>query len=125
MSSPVSTPPAMALSIRRILTAYRAAFVACIVALSVVTIVRSAGVHAHPEHVHALIIGVVEITAALLFLFRRTQVAGVTGLLCVFTLAAVISIASGQAPFHLVLYAASAVAIVSMDGVLTRDASAR
>lgn len=115
----------MALSIRRILTAYRAAFVACIVALSVVTIVRSAGAHAHPEHVHAPILGVVEITAALLFLFRRTQVAGVTGLLCVFTLAAVISTASGQAPFHLVLYAASAVAIVSMDGVLTRDASAR
>lgn len=57
---------------------------------------------------------------ALLVLSRRTQVAGVAGLLVVFAIAAVITVASGQAPFHLVLYAASAIAILQVDRALAR-----
>jgi len=95
----------------RVLGAYRATFVGCIVALSVVTIARQSSAHAH-----IVPIAITEIVAALLLLFRPTQRAGLVGLLVVFALAGAITVASGQWPFHLVLYAASAVTIVLLDG---------
>ena len=116
MTTIESTAP----SIHRILRWYRIAFVACIVALGASTVWRSAGAPFRPEHAHAAILGMVEVIMALLMLTRRTQVAGVAGLLVVLAIATVITIASRQLPFHLVLYAASAIAILQVDRALTR-----
>src|SRR5690349_2965715 len=84
MSAAESTP-----SIQRILGAYRIAYVVCIAALSVWTL-RSASADLHAEHAHAAVLAVVELIAALLFLFRRTQVMAAAALLGVFGIAAVI-----------------------------------
>jgi hypothetical protein len=96
----------------RVLGAYRATFVACIVALSALTMA-----HAPREHAHATVVACAEILGALLLLFRRTQRVGLAGLLLVFALAAVVTVATTrQPPVHLVIYAASAIVIVALDG---------
>ena len=94
----------------RVLAAYRVTFVACIVGLSALTIARDASAHAH-----VVPLASAEIVAALLLLFRRTQRAALAGLLAVFAIAGAATVAGGGWPIHLVLYGASAAAIVLID----------
>lgn len=94
----------------KILRVYRVLFVAVIIGLSVQTMTR-----ANEFSDHHFWLAAIEIVACLLFLVRRTQIAGVTLLLAVFSVAAIHDIATGYVPFSLVLFGASAVTIVLLD----------
>ena len=97
----------------RILAVYRAIFVAAIVALSVQTMT-----HAKRLADHHFWLAAIEIVASLLLLFRRTQRVGLSLLLAVFSVAIVVNVTSGGLPFGLVLFGASAVTIVLLDGAI-------
>ena len=94
----------------KILGLYRATFVAIIVALSIQTMTR-----AKQFTDHHFWLAAIETIACLLFLVRRTQMAGLALLLAVFSVAAIHDIVTGGIPFSLVLFAASATTIVLLD----------
>ncbi len=93
-----------------VLFAYRAIFVAVIVALSVRT-----AIHATSVADHHFWLAAIEIVATLLLLWRRTQRVGLPLLLAVFSVAAIHDLATGDFPFSLILFGASATAIVLLD----------
>jgi hypothetical protein len=97
----------------RILAVYRAIFVAVIVALSIQTMTYAKGLADHHFWLAAI-----EIVASLLLLFRRTQRVGLPLLLAVFSVAMILNLHNGGLPFGLVLFGASAVTIVLLDGAI-------
>jgi hypothetical protein len=94
----------------RILGAYRAIFVAVIIALSVQT-----AMHAKRLTDHHFWLAAIEVIAALLLLPRRTQQLGLGLLLAVISVVAIHDLATGELPFSLILFAASATTIVLLD----------
>ena len=89
---------------------YRVLYVACIVALSVQTMVAARGVSDHHFW-----LPVIEIVGALLLLLSRTQRAGLAILLVVYAVAGVVTIHSGHLPVYLLLYAGSAALLVQLE----------
>ena len=94
----------------RVLRAYRAIFVVAIIAMSVET-----ATHAKRVADHRFWLAAIEIVASLLLLSRRTQRVGLPLLLAVFSVAAIHDVATGGLPFDLILFGASATAIVLLD----------
>ena len=94
----------------KILRGYRVLFVAVILGLSVQTMTRAKQLTDHHFWLAAI-----EILGCLLFLARRTQIAGLCLLLATFSVAAIHDIVTGYVPFSLVLFGASAVTIVLLD----------
>jgi hypothetical protein len=86
---------------------FRLLYVACIVALSVQTMVVAKGVLDHHFWLAAL-----EIVGALLLLVATLQRIGLVILLAVYTVAALITIHAGHLPIYLALYAGTAVFLV-------------
>lgn len=83
---------------------FRPFYVACITALSAVSLREARGPHDH----HAWLAGV-EIVGALLLLMPRSRRTGLVLLLLVYGVATALTVRSGQVPFHLVLYAGTAI----------------
>jgi hypothetical protein len=94
----------------RILNAYRLIFATAIIALSVLT-----AIHAKRVTDHHFWLAAIEIVAALLFMVRRTQQIGMSLLLAVFAVVAVHDVATGEIPVSLLLFGATAIAIVMLD----------
>jgi hypothetical protein len=90
-----------------LLRVYRCVFAALIMAASLQALLTKAH--------HAAVLAPLEICGALLFLWRRTQVAGASLLLLVFALSGTITIAHSQWPTHLLQYAASTIFLVLID----------
>jgi hypothetical protein len=99
-------------SAARLLALYRLLFSALIIVASVQTLLA-----AHGDHAMVLLAGT-EIAGALILCWRRTQWLGACLLLGVFAFAQVISAMQGDWPTRFLLYAASALLIVSMDRTL-------
>lgn len=93
----------------RWLKRFRVIYAACIIALSVQTVLASRN-----WHDHARLLGTAEISGALLFTLARTQLAGTIVLLFVYFAAAVAHAYAGELPVQLVLYAATAVVILRL-----------
>jgi len=89
---------------------YRVVYVGCIVVLSAETM-RTARAMSD----HRFWLAGIEILTALLLLARRTQRVGLVGLLIVYAVVALHAITLGEVPAALVLFAASAILIVSLD----------
>jgi hypothetical protein len=104
----------------RTLAVYRAVFVGCIVFMSVRTALSASSFADHHFWLAAI-----EVAAALLMLPRRTQRGGLALLLLVFAVAAVHGLLTGRVPVDLVLYGASAVAIVAIDRAISDRQPAR
>ena len=100
------------MSALRILAVYRLLFSALITVSSVQTLLA-----AHGEHAVTLLAGT-EIAAALLLCWHRTQWLGAGVLLIVFACAQLLSALQGEWPPRFLLYAASALLIVTMDRAL-------
>jgi hypothetical protein len=103
--------------LRRWTLAFRAIFVLFIIWASGVTVLEA---HAHSVHAgHSPLtlaaLGTAEICGALLFLLRRTQLAGLAVLLAVFALAAGMSVLLGDNPLRFFYYAATAMFIHAVD----------
>jgi hypothetical protein len=96
----------------QLLRAYRLFFVAAIVAASVQALFAERAEHA------VTLVASAEILGALGLAWRRTQWLGAYVLLGVFASAQVISALHGEWPIRFVLYAASALLIVTMDRAL-------
>ncbi len=77
--------------------------------------------HAGHSAAATVLLGAVEIVAALLLLLRRTQVFGAGLLLLVFAIATVATLATGAFPARFFYYAATALLIVSLDRKLSID----
>jgi len=90
----------------RLLQAYRFVFAGLILVASIETLIH--------EH-DAAALAAIEIAGVLLFAWRRTEIAGATVLVAVFTFAEAMTIARGQWPVHLLQYTAAAVFIVLLD----------
>jgi hypothetical protein len=71
--------------------------------------------HAGQSPIHLVLLGTVEIGGALLFLFRRTQLAGLVLLLTVFAIAALMTALLGDNPLRFFYYAATALFIFAVD----------
>jgi hypothetical protein len=95
---------------RRALATYRAIYAACIIALSVRTASGATGLSDH----HFWLAGI-EIVGALLLVWRRAQRIGLAVLLVVYAIAAGHDLLTGGIPIALVLFGASAAAIVQLD----------
>jgi hypothetical protein len=104
----------------RALAVYRVVFVACIVVMSVRTAWSASRLADHHFWLAAI-----EVAAALLLLARRTQRGGLALLLVVFAVAAVHGLLTGRVPVDLVLYGASAMAIVAIDLAISGRQPAR
>ena len=87
---------------------YRVFYVACIAAMSAVSIAGAHGVHDH----HAWL-AAIEMVAALMLLPARTRAVGLSILLVVYATAMLLTIHAGGMPIHLVLYAGTAIFLVS------------
>jgi hypothetical protein len=98
----------------RALAAYRLIFSALITAASAQTLMAARG-----EHGVALL-ALTEIAGALMLCWRRTQWLGAGLLLVVFACAQVLSAMQGEWPTRFLLYAASALLIVTMDRALAQ-----
>ena len=72
--------------------------------------------------VHLALLGSVEIVGALLFLWRRTQLAGAGLLLIVYAFAAVLTIVEGGNPLRFLYFAATALFILHVDASVPRQA---
>jgi hypothetical protein len=94
---------------RRVLGAYRCSFCLLILIASVQTLL------AGPAAPQVVALAAVEITGALLLLWRRTQWLGLPLLLLVFASAELLAAHSGSWPTRFVQYAASALLIVLLD----------
>ena len=101
------------MSAARILVAYRVIFCVLIVVASLQTLAQRL-----PHH--AVLLGVVEIAAALMLLWRRTQWVGAAALLAVLAAAQVLSALQGEYPTRFVQYGASTLLIVLLDHSLFR-----
>jgi len=98
------------MSAARILAAYRAAFVALILAASVEALLaRHEGGH------NIVLLAAAEIVGAAALLSRRTQLPGACLLLGVFAVAQVLSALEGRWPTQFLQYAASTIFIVALD----------
>jgi hypothetical protein len=95
----------------RILAAYRLLYCALIVVASVQTLIDL------PGH-HVTLLAAVEIAAALLLMWHRTQWPGAAVLLAVFAGAQAIAASEGQYPTRFLQYAASALLIVGLHRAL-------
>lgn len=91
----------------RILVAYRLAFCVLIIIASAHSLVAE---HAH----HIRLLAAAEIAGALLLVWNKTQLAGVTLLLLVFAAAQAIAATEGEYPTRFLQYAASALLIVGL-----------
>ena len=100
------------MSARRVLTVYRLIFITLITVSSVQTLLA-----AHGEHAVVLLTGT-EIAGALMICWHRTQWLGAGLLLIVFACAQLLSAMQGEWPTRFLLYAASALLIVTMDRTL-------
>ena len=96
------------MSAERILFAYRVIFCALIVVASIQTLA------VRLPH-HAVLLAAVEIAAALMLLWRRTQWVGAAALLAVLAAAQVLSALQGEWPTRFVQYGASTLLIVLLD----------
>jgi hypothetical protein len=94
------------------LAAYRLIFSALIAAASLQTLRAAPGDHA------VVLLAATEIAGALILLWRRTQWLGAAVLLVVFACAQLMSAMHGEWPSRFLLYAASALLIVTMDRAL-------
>jgi hypothetical protein len=106
------------MSAPRILGCYRFTFSALILLASLQTLVV-----AHADHAIALL-ATTEIVGALILCWRRTQWLGAALLLGVFGWAQVMSAMQGEWPTRFLLYAASALLIVTLDRTLMRSGAA-
>jgi hypothetical protein len=104
----------------RALAVYRVVFVGCIVVMSVRTALSATSVADHHFWLAAI-----EAIAALLLLPRRTQRGGLALLLAVFAAVAAHELLTGGMPIDLVLYGASAIAIVAIDRAMSNQQPAR
>ena len=99
----------------RLLTVYRLVFSTLIVVASLQTLFA-----AHEQH-GVLVLAGAEIAGALILCWRRTQAFGAALLLVVFASAQVMSAMQGEWPTRFLLYAASALLVVTMDRTLARS----
>jgi hypothetical protein len=106
------------MSAARILAAYRAAFVALILAASVQALLAG-----HEGGHNIVMLAAAEIVGAAALLWRRTQLPGACLLLGVFAVAQVLSALAGRWPTQFLQYAASTVFIVAMGRALKVDAA--
>jgi hypothetical protein len=88
---------------------YPAFYAACIVGMSILTMVDAQSLSDHRAWLPAL-----EIIGAILLIMRRTTIAGVVILLAVYAFAAIHDLHSGHIPLHLVLFAGTAVLIAQL-----------
>jgi len=100
------------MSARRALAAYRLIFSALIAVASLQTLLAAPGEHA------VVALAATELAGALILLWRRTQWLGAGVLLVVFAGAQSMSALHGEWPTRFLLYAASALLIVTMDRAL-------
>ena len=98
------------MSAARTLAAYRAGFVALMVAASVQALLA-----AHEGRHNIVPLAAAEIVGAVALLWRRTQLLGACVLLAVFAVAQVLSAREGRWPTQFLQYAASTVFIVALD----------
>jgi len=96
----------------RTLTVYRLTFSALITVASVQTLLTARG------DLAVVLLAGTEIAGALILCWRRTQWLGAGLLLIVFACAQVLSALQGEWPTRFLLYAASALLIVTMDRAL-------
>ena len=96
------------------LAVFRAIYVAFIVTASLATLLRekAPGQPAHAGFSHLTILASVEIAAALLFLFRRSEIWACAILLAVYAIATAISVTLGDWSLRFLYYGATAVFIV-------------
>ncbi|MGN6452277.1 MAG: hypothetical protein ACTHL7_04280 [Steroidobacteraceae bacterium] len=106
------------MSAPRILVCYRFTFGALILLASLQTLVA-----AHADHAIALL-AATEIAGALILCWRRTQWLGAALLLGVFGCAQIMSAMQGEWPTRFLLYAVSALLIVTLDRTLMRSGAA-
>ena len=99
------------MSAARILATYRAIFGTLIVVASIQTLVAAPALH-------VALLAAVEIAAALMLMWRRTQWVGAAVLLAVFAAAQIMSAVDGECPTRFLQYAASALLIVLLDRTL-------
>jgi hypothetical protein len=97
-------------SAARILTAYRTAFVALILAASVQALLAG-----HEGRHNIVPLAAAEIVGAAALLWRRTQLPGACVLLGVFAVAQVLAALQGHWPTQFLQYAASTIFIVALD----------
>jgi hypothetical protein len=110
------------MSTERILMLYRLTFASLIVVSSVQTIFMAAdGGHGH----HIIVLATAEIAGATTLAWRRTQLIGAGLLLLVFATAQVLSAAMGEWSTRFLLYAASTLVIVLLDGRISAPAANR
>ena len=100
------------MSALRTLTVYRLIFSAPITVASMQTLLTARGDPA------VMLLAGIEIAGALILCWRRTQWLGAGLLLIVFACAQVLSAMQGEWPTRFLLYAASALLIVTMDRAL-------
>ena len=103
------------MSSARLLAIYRTTFSALIVVASVQTLCGAR------EHHSVVLLAGTEIAGALILCWRRTQWLGAALLLVVFASAQLMSAMQGEWPTRFLLYAASALLIVTMDRTLARS----
>jgi low temperature requirement protein LtrA len=103
---------------------FRLIFVAFIVWASARTMVNAHSVSGGHSALALAVLGAVEIAGALLFMVRRTQLAGVIVLLLVFGAAAVMAVQLGQVPLGYFYYAATAAFIIAVDRRITYENAA-
>ena len=99
----------------RLLTVYRLVFSTLIVVASMQTLLA-----AREQHGVVVLAGT-EIAGALSLCWRRTQELGAALLLVVFASAQVMSAMQGEWPTRFLLYAASALLVVTMDRTLAQS----
>jgi len=99
-------------SAQRALAAYRLIFSALIAVASLQTLLSAEGDYA------VVLLAGTEIAGALIMCWRRTQWLGAGLLLVVFACAQLLSAMHGEWPTRFLLYAASALLIVTMDRAL-------
>ena len=100
------------MSALRTLAAYRLIFSALLIVASVQTLLAAGG------HRAVVLLAATEIAGALILCWRRAQWLGAGVLLLVFACAQVLSALQGVWPTRFLLYAASALLIVTMDRAL-------
>ena len=100
------------MSALRTLTVYRVIFSALLTVASVQTLLAARGDRA------VMLLAGTEIAGALILCWRRAQWLGAGVLLLVFACAQVLSALQGEWPTRFLLYAASALLIVTMDRAL-------
>lgn len=99
----------------RLLAVYRIVFSTLIVVASLQTLLAAREQHG------VVVLAATELAGALILCWRRTQALGAVLLLVVFASAQVMSALQGEWPTRFLLYAASALLVVTMDRTLARS----